>query len=551
MRVLIPGASILLLLLGGCTGTFGNGEEAGRSGPINRPPPLENTLCEVVDVPETPLRHLTREEYDNTVNDLLGNVGSPATSFPGDLVQDGFEVGTNMSPALVESYFDTADGLAQQAVTDLDALLGGCDVAGRGEDACASDFMDSFLLRAFRRPPTAAERQEFTDLFEATVAEQGFSEGIQVVVHATLASSPFLYHYDAPPDGASAEDIVAFSSYAMASKLSYFVWNTMPDDALFAAAAADELRTPDQIATMAREMLQDSRAQSGMKNFYRQWLELDHIDHIELDTDVYPLWNDAMRGEMRESLERYLDYAIWEDGGSFDALFSGDAIFVNESLAEVFGVDASGQDMRRMTAPNGERAGLLTHPALLSAHSHTNQSSPVLRGYFLRTRFFCGSLPPPPPDVVFDLGPPVPGESTRERFSRHSTDESCAGCHNLMDPLGFGLENYDAIGRFRTEDEGVVVDARGEVMGAGEADGPFNGPQELAERMAGSDEVRQCMARQLFRYAAARTERQSEACVLDGLYETAAAQNWSVPEILVAMTQTEPFLFQRVKEGVQ
>ncbi len=521
---------------------------ADPGGPAIRARTPTEGLCDRIEVPHGALGHLTRAQYDNTVRDLLGTAEPIASAFPGDQVVDGLEVGTNVSPALVEGYFDAADALASSAVQDLTALLG-CDPASTGEDACFDRFLPGFLLHAYRRPATPEEISDYTALYRAGKTEQGFAVGVQLVVQATLVSPYFLYRVEPAPPGATPGTLVSADGFVVASRLSYFFWNSMPDDVLFAAADAGELSTPEGVAEQARRLLEDERAHEGLRNFYRQWLELDQVSALQKDPTLFPDFDAATAADLRASLEAQIDAVLWDGDASLESLFTGGDVFVDARLAPIFGMsDVSGDELVRRQADPSERAGILTHPALLAATAHADQTTPVLRGKFVRTQFLCQNLPPPPPDVMFNVADPAPGLSTRERFARHSTDPSCAGCHHLMDPIGFGLEGYDPIGRFRETEEGVEVDTRGELLDT-DVDGAFDGAIELSEKLAGSEQAHQCVARQLFRYAVGRTERTSESCVLDGIYDVASRNGWSIPEMMVAVTQTPSFLDLVVPEG--
>jgi hypothetical protein len=195
-----------------------------------------------------------------------------------------------------------------------------------------------------------------------------------------------------------------------------------------------------------------------------------------------------------------------------------------------------------------DRRGLLEQPGLLALLAKPNQSDPIHRGVFVRERLLCQDLPPPPDDVEIRPPDPSPGASTRERFAEHTADERCAGCHQLIDPIGFGFEAYDAIGRFRTTDEGVPVDDSGEIVGTTDADGPFEGVRELSSLLAESDQVNECVATQLFRSMVGRRETPLDECSIDHLFERAASEGWSIPEILVALTTTDAFLYRVVPE---
>jgi hypothetical protein len=530
----------------GCNGVIDDPRGTERVDPMRPNPYIPGVGCERVDVPAVPLRHLTRAQYNNTVRDLLGATGAPASAFPPDDSTEGLEAGLNVSPLLVEDYFETAQDLATAAIADRASLLP-CDPEVMGEDACASAFIAEFGRRAFRRPLTSAETDRLGALYAAGATEYDFATGIEMVVHAALTSPQFLYHDEIAPEGARAGDVVPVVGYAMASRLSYFLWNSMPDDALLDAAGAGELDTAEGVATHARRMLEDERTREGIQNFYRQWLDLDRIAGLEKDPAFYPEFNAAVASSMRASLDAYFDHVLFEGDGTVRSLFTDETVFANADLAPILEVEATGSELAPFTGVEG-RHGLLAQPGLMALLGKGNQSDPIHRGVFVRTELLCQYLPPPPPGLIVVPPDPAPGISTRARFAEHTANDACSTCHQLIDPVGFGFENYDGIGRYRVEDEGNVVDASGELIQTRDANGPFDGAAALSDRLAGSAEVEECVTRKLFRYAVGRTELDSESCQLEEVFDLAESASFSIPEILVLLTQTDTFLHRRVEE---
>lgn len=532
-------ASVALALFG-CQGTVLPADEG------NGPSQLD---CEQPQVAESPLTHLTRSEYDRTVADLLGLDARVADGFAPDENTDGFEVGARVSPLLAEQYVDAAEALAERAVSErLDALLP-CDPAG-GEEACARAFIEQFGMRAFRRPLGADEVERFLVLYRVG-REDDFATGIQLVIQGALSAPSFLYHVELEPADASAGDVVLLDEFEMASRLSYFLWASMPDEALFAAASAGELRTPEQIEEQARRMLEDERAVLGVRNFTRQWLGLDALARFHRDPAFYPDLPESTGADLRASIEAFMDDAFFGEEHTVDALLLGRSAYVNAPLASLYGIEGvEGDALVPVELDATRRAGLLTQPGLLAVLSKPNQSDPIHRGLFVRNRLLCEHLPPPPADVVIVAPDPAPGLSTRERFAEHTENPRCQGCHRLIDPLGFGFEHYDALGRWRDTDEGVPVDASGEVVGTDDADGPFDGVPELAAQLAGSDHVRECIAIQWFRYAVGRTETARDTCSVQTLNERFRESGYDLRELLVSVVRTDAFRHRRVLPGV-
>lgn len=535
----------LLVALIGCRGTV---LPPGVDRPLGPDSPPQTISCDDgPHVGDRALVHLTRAEYEATVTDLLGVDGSVARTFAPDEDTGGFAVGARVSPLLAEQYVDAAEGLAERAVSsDLDALLP-CDPSG--EETCARAFIERFAPRAFRRPASSEEIEGLLALFRVGRA-YGFATGIQTVIAGALASPSFLYHMEIDAPGARAGEVVPIDDYALASRLSYFLYGSMPDDALFAAAAAGELSDPGALEAQARRMLEDERSAVGIRNFYRQWLGVGSLETLTRDAERYPEFDHASTpAHLRASLDAYID-DLYAGDASLEALLVGTHGYVNGPLAPIYGLEMSGDEMQRVELDPAERAGILTHPAVLAVLSKPNQSDPIHRGLFVRQRLLCQQLPPPPDDIAVVAPDPAPGLSTRERFAQHSTEARCRGCHQLMDPIGFGFEHYDALGRFRTTDEGTPVDASGEILSSADADGVFEGVPELAGRLAESTQVRECVALWWFRYAVGRTENYLDACSVARLQEDFRGSSYDLRELLVAVVRSDAFRYRRVESRV-
>ncbi|HBQ17645.1 MAG TPA: hypothetical protein DEF51_43130 [Myxococcales bacterium] len=507
--------------------------------------------CDLPQVDLAPLEHLTRAEYDRATTHLLGFEARAARDFAADDDTSGYEVGARVSPLLAEQYVDAAESLAEQLVaTRFDALLD-CDVAAMGEDACARQLISRFGMRAFRRPLEADEAERLFALYQVGRAYD-FRTGIQVVIQGVLSAPSFLYHVESAPDPAARPgDTVALDDFAVASRLSFFLWGSIPDDTLLEAAGAGELSEPAGLEAQARRMLEDERAIAGVRDFARQWLHLDVLEGARRDAERYPDFEADTGHRLRASVERYVEDAFLTEGGDVDTLLLGTHAYVDGPLARSYGIDGvEGDDLQRVELDPSQRAGLLTQPGLLTVLSKPNQSDPIHRGLFVRTRLLCQQLPPPPDDIAVVAPDPAPGLSTRERFAEHSQNERCRGCHQLMDPIGFGFEHYDAMGRWRELDEGATVDATGEVLATVDADGAFYGVPELAGLLAGSQQVRECVAMQLFRYAMGRTETEWDLCSVQRLQEDFHASGYDLRALMIAVVQSDAFRHQQVPSGV-
>lgn len=508
-----------------------------------------------------PIRRLTRVEYNNTVYQLLGDNSRPADAFPADEEASGFDNQATtlvVSPLLAEHYMSAAAQLAATHGPKLLEDLPHCLGNGVDPDACHAD-ADGFIRRfgklAHRRPLTEAEVAAYLEVFEhgTALGEQPYSprDGVEVVVETMLQSPHFLYRVEFGLASPEAGDVVELSPYEIASRLSYLLWNTMPDAALFEAADADQLRSPAQIEAQARRMIETPRAREAVKNFHRQWLRLDEIQpRISANGknfDIYPDYRAKYLPMWRAETEAFLDHAIFEQDATVEQLFTASYSFMNQELAEYYGVSGpSGDEFVRVELDPSKYAGFLTQAGLLALLAKPDRSSPIHRGKFVREVLLCQS-PPPPPDIVPEAPSVDESKTTREQFTQHSEDKLCAGCHQLMDPIGFGFEHFDGIGRYRETEWGLPIDASGELIGT-DVDGSYNGAVELAQRLADSEQVKNCIVSQWFRFGYGRAETKEDTCSIDLIRQAFASADYDVKELIVALTMTDAFRYRRVVE---
>jgi Protein of unknown function (DUF1592)/Protein of unknown function (DUF1588)/Protein of unknown function (DUF1587)/Protein of unknown function (DUF1595)/Protein of unknown function (DUF1585) len=510
----------------------------------------------------SPVRRLTQTEYNNTVFTLLGDQTYPANEFAPDEEANGFTNQASalvVSPLLAEQYMTAAETLARAhagglLTRDLPACAG-ASVDASACNAAAETFVSNFGKKAFRRPLTDDEVQLHADLFvQGTTLGAGSYDpgiGVELVIQAMLQSPHFLYRVESGRPESVEGDIVEMTSYEMASRLSYLFWGTMPDAALFEAADRDELRTPDQIEAQARRMLAAPRAREAVKSFHRQWLGLDEIVTVAAtgkDRTVYPDYRESMLPLLQQETERFLDHAIFEADASVQDLYTAPYSIMNGELAEFYGIQGvpAGAGFQRVELDPAKYAGFLTQAGLLALHAKSDGSSPVHRGKFVRERLLC-QTPPPPPDVVPPPPTVDPTKTTREQYAQHEEDPGCASCHQWMDPLGFGFEHFDALGRYRETQSGLAIDATGEIGLIDEPgiEGPFDGVVELADRLAQSSRVRECVSKQWFRYAYGRTETEADTCSMDLVNLRFSESEYDIKELLVALTQTDAFRYRQ------
>jgi len=371
--------------------------------------------------------------------------------------------------------------------------------------------------------------------------------------------------------------VIALPPYAMASRLSYFLWNTMPDETLFAAAEANQLATREQVEAQAARMAADARFTDAAISFHLQWLDVVELPGKEKRKSLHPLWGENLRTVMHEETVRFVSDVIKMGDGRLETLLTAPYTIAAGPLLTLYGPPAkqpgpkkeeskepksildkarlapeppklqpSKMAWRRLALDPSQRAGLLTQASVMAVHSHWDKSSLVHRGKLIREKLLCEVLPPPPPEVNNTLPPADPKRSTRERFEDHRADVSCAQCHRLIDPLGAPFEMFDAIGNYRTKDGPNDIDSEGELKGTRASDGPVKNAAELARRLATADEVRACVARQWLRFALGREEAPDEAPSLAEALDAFRASDYRIPALAVAIARTDAFRHQQV-----
>lgn len=491
--------------------------------------------CTDLDVSPTPLRRLTGQQYANAVRDVL-DVSVDISELGADEKAGAFD--SNGSAAVSSNSVELYRALAETVASSVPELTA-CET--EPED-CWNTLVDGTGRRLFRRPLTDAERGRYFELAE-TGADP--ADGSRLVVQAMLQSPSFLYHLEfGLPDVEGA--VIPLEPYELASRLSFFLWNSVPDDGLLDAAAAGELGSADALEAQAERLLLDSRARESIGSFHVQWLGIDHLEDSFKDPGTYPSFSVSMAQAMVAETRRFSELTVLQGDARLETLLTASHSYLTDPLFELYGVQEPEDFMPGMPVELDpeQRAGLITQASFLAAHALTNQSGPIQRGVEIRNQFFCDPPPPPPPDANVEPPAPDPDATTRELFEQHTADPTCASCHVLIDGIGLGMENYDGVGRHRTMENGKAVDASGEVL-ATDVDGTFDGGVELAHRLAHSEQVRECVARQWFRFALGRLESDQDTCSLDTLHTAFSESDSDVRALLVQLVRTDAFRYRR------
>lgn len=429
------------------------------------------------------IRRLSRFELENTFAELHpASKARVKALLPADAVRDGYDSDADLLRAS-ELYVDAVRRLSEEvsAALDVNALLP-CGTA-----TCADAFIRDFGAKAFRRSLRPTEVARFRAVFNAVSADDGAEAGVRATIEALLQSPSFLYRTEL---GDTAGQL---TNDEIAAALSYGLWAAPPDQALRDATLSDDAVRVEQV----RRLLADAKSRTAIDHFAEQWLELERLDSAVRSPDLFPIDSPALRAALRaETLDSFANAT------SLEAFLTSQPASVPAVLTPIYG-----------PAWGPERVGIFGQGAILMSHSTSETSSPVHRGKLVRSRFFCQPLPPPPPGINAALPDFVPGQSNRERFSEHSRNAACSGCHQMMDPIGLGFENFDAMGRT------IEADASGELIAAGASDGTFNGIPELAQRLAADQNVTACVLSQWSRHVLG-VNGAAASCGANGLLPT-------------------------------
>ena len=539
---------------GGSNPGNGGSTDPGMGGSTMKPVPPAGLPSDADTVPGTaPLRRLTKLEYVNTVHDLLGFDAIPPArlaAFSADQESggSGFVRGGSVTAAPdARVFLQTSEDLATAIVPKLQGMLP-CNpmpTAAPEQDACADKFLAGFARRAYRRPLQDQELSALKDLYRAQRAPAigaNFAQAVASTIGALLQSPYFLYRWEMGPDKPERDgQLVRFSQHEIASRLSYLFWASMPDDKLFTAADNGKLGTADEVASEARRLLSDPRARVALNDFHIQWLRIGDLGDLPKDpslTDYSPEVAKSMLKETEEFIANVFQGP--KADGKLETLLTSPSSYIDGNLAKIYGVkNMTGTNMQPVSFDPAQRAGLLTQGTFLTSKADAIDSHPIKRGDTVLESLLCMALEVPATITVPPLPEPKPGQTTRERVSVHSA-APCATCHVLIDPVGFSFENYDAIGRYRTMEENKPVDASG-TFSIGKDSVKFKNAVELLPAMAKSQEVRDCMATQWWRYALRRQELQSEDPSLKLVREAFRQSGNDLRELLVAFTRTRAF----------
>ena len=531
---LIGSFAAAALLLASCTGTV----DPPRSELGTRGGPRQSSVAS-----ESGARRLTTAELDRALAELLGDGSGVATrTLPADsfIPFDNNYPDQVASEALITSLEIMATDVTDSLLADparRDAVVG-CTPSGPGDAVCFRSFVESFLPRAFRRPLEPGEADAYVALQAFSTEDipevnNDFYSGIALVIRAVLIDPEFLYRIET---GMPTSDpgVFALSDYELATRLSFLLWGTVPDDALLNEAAAGRLVPAASRRTTAEGMLDDPRARAQIQRFHRMWLGYRVLPH-----------DAALVSEFENETNALLDRIVFDEPQSYENLFTFQETHLTDALADHYGLPRPDGGEGWVAYGDSGRAGILSHGTLLASFAKFADTSPTQRGILIQERLMCRPIPPPPPSIDVDDPPGDPVSDCKwDRYAAHRERSGCTECHSLMDPIGFGLENYDMAGRYREHDDGqpdCAIEGVGELPGHGS----FQGPAELGQLLVEAGYITDCFTEQFLTFAGGRAIDASEESVLQEVSETFEASRFNVRSFLLGFVASDRFAKRR------
>ncbi len=502
-----------------------------------------STPTPTVDPPQPALRRLSQAQYNNTLHDLFGDeLVLPSRVEPDTSVDGYFSVGgtfTTISPRGVELYEEAAYDVAEQLLANPSLRARAIPCESTAPD-CARHTIETTGRRLWRRPLTADEVDAVLTVHSNAESVLGTWDGGAEYALATLLQSPnFLFRAELGEPDPDSPGTRRYTNHEMASRLSYFLWNTTPDDALLDAAAAGELTTDDGLSAQIDRMLQDERARGGARQFFSEMLRLERLDELSKDPLIFTHMSDELGPDARTETLMLFEHMVFDQDADYRDLFTTRTTFVNNRLAALYNVPSPAREGFAITElpQQGERAGVLGHASVLAQYAHPVSGSPTLRGKFIREVVLCQPIPDPPSGVDTSIPEPSGNAPTlRDRVAEHLANPDCASCHELTDPVGLGLENFDGIGRWRVQDNGVTIDASGDLDGD-----EWVTAGEMTEVLRDHDDLPPCLVHNLFRYSTAHAPVQGELDALDALEKDFKKSGYRISDLMRSMALSPAF----------
>jgi hypothetical protein len=487
------------------------------------------------------LRLLTQAEYRASLELLFGELTTPL-ELPADTPVAGYisigRASTTVNTFAAEAYEAASRAVTAEVFADATRWpsVVGCQPLADLSDACVDTFVRSFGKRAFRRDLTDVEAQQWVKVArDAATLSTSAVTGLSTATSGLLQSPNFLYRSEFSSLDVASQRL-KYDGPSMAIRLSFFLTGKPPSPELLASAAAGQLDTVEGVRAAAAPLLQDPAALDNVNLFFNEYSQADAVLEAQKHPELYPTFNAALQTSMLEGTRLFIKHVVLAPGADVRSFFTSDQTFADAALAPIYGVTAPVSGFAQVPlSPETGRAGILGQAAVIAGHSKADHSSPTLRGLFILQNFLCTTLPPPPDGVSTEL-PERPDLTDRQRLDLHRTSKSCASCHSLFDPLGFGLEHFDSIGQYRATERGLTIDATGALDGV-----PFDGQAQLGAVLSQSPQAMNCMMRNFYNNVNGRTDDEADLPVIEQLSTTLASQNYVFSDFVAEFVASEAF----------
>jgi hypothetical protein len=493
------------------------------------------------------IRRLTESQYRNIIRDIFGSSISVIARFDTPEREYGLvSIGAgkaDIAPSALERYDYLARSIAAQVMDEKrrDSFVS-CrpKSAKMPDEACAKQFLGNVGRLLYRHALADDELQAEVNVANAVATARGdFYAGLEFALSGMLVTPTFLFNAETTEPDPQRPGMQRLTAYSKAARLSFFLWNTAPDDALLNAAEKGELQTKSGISRQVNRMLASPALEAGVRSFFEDMLGLDAVDKLAKDTIIYPAFSASVATDIKEQTLRTLVDLLISRNEDYRKIFTSRQTFMSRQLAMVNRVPVQ-TDEKWVAYEFGEddpRAGIQTQLSFLQLHSHPGKSSPTLRGKAIREILLCQPVPPPPADVNFDtFNDPIVAKTARERLTAHRANPSCAGCHKVMDPIGLTLENFDGMGQFRTTESGAPIDASGELDGV-----EFIGGASLGNALHDNPATISCLVTRLYSYGVGHIPTRRDRAFITYLQERFAADGYRIPALLSQIAQSDAF----------
>lgn len=528
-------------MVSACTGGGPGNDGEGARKPGDEMPdlPVQEGECRADgNLVRSPMRRLTVEEFDSAVEDLFGERTTKGFELlPSDEVTAGYANNAviTLQASHVEKFQLAARQIAELASKRADQLIS----CGGDREKCVGEFIDRVSKRAFSRPIESVEHELFLKIYKDKVAKTNHVEGIRLFVEILLQYPSFLYR-PVVGETTAQEGISKLTKWEMASRLSFFLWGSVPDDELLDAASAGKLDLPSGIAAQVKRMMADPRFERTLRAFSLQWFHVGANLPIK-NPEEFPDFDQALWSSLRDGMAKSFSRTV-TTGGDLSAVLAGPSAYVDRRTAKIYGVQSDSDALEFVETNPAQRGGMMTQAGVMATMGNTEVSRPIKRGLFVRNRLFCQDPPPPPPEGV----PPFEADTTnltvRQMLEAHRTKPACKSCHAFFDSIGLAFSNFDGVGQYRESEKGQTIDASG-VLDQTDVDGSFRNAMQMMNLIKGSKLVQACVATQVVRFAIGRLEEGGDKCSVEATVRNFESSGQSMAELFSSVALSNSFRF--------